>query len=1000
MKKGRLLPIFLLIAVLFYAANAAAANVSITKTALNNPVETGGTAQFIINVTNIGASDLTGYHIYDSYYRIPEGNLDFENETSLAYDYYNESENEIKWYINLTAGESKVIYINFTVTGTGDAWNSAEFRNSSQYTFAEDNTSITISDTTDPVLNYNSSDSSVDIGDTINIATNWTDTSLDTENLICQLYVGGSLNETKNSTDSWCNFTYTTASANYPSVSFYVTAIDGSGNTASSSTLTSTVNLACGNVITSDFTLTQNLDCSAVDSDGLVIEKDNIVIDCSDKTIYGNNSDGGSNIGIDSNGYDNLIIQDCSITGFDKGIRIYNSIGHQITGNNLTSNVDVAFSALHLENVNNSLIQSNDIIENDNGIYLKDSYNNRIDSNTVFNNTQKGIYLEDSDNNNITSNTIKHNTDAGIYFDTSSSNYIHDNTVWYNDADPLDAGVYIKFNSNYNRIDDNDISYNNNNGIILSGAYHNNITNNIVKNNQKTGIFIYNSVSADTLIQGNTIKDNLGEGIVPPAECGIDIYASDDIDVLNNTISNNNPYGMHFQPGGEADPATITIANNTLSIKLNNPEEGYTLNQSNLYENFTYDWSNFLPYALDSTGNCTLYVDGTVKNITSFTDKGTDNLGTTNTVENISIQYKTQTWYVSCEDDNGNTAESERKTLTTSSLQSQAANIPITTTANTETDVNQTELSNNNISANISLMTGVSTTGTMTVSQYEDNPAPSTSGFSTPIGLFMSFDLNMSGLDWAIIKMYYSDSDVSGLDESTLRISYYNATSGIWSSYDPPNGGVNTSANYVWANTTHFSIFGASGISSSSDTTSTGGGSGGSRYTYQESTLYNSLTVKGMHRYYIVKFSLEGQSHNIRPDMIASDRVKFKTFSSDPLYTTVYLGETGLVDVDGDGEDDLSITVNSISGDSADVSFRFVEELQQTEPIDIQEPETQPAPEPETEEEISEEDVPEEEKEKIVEMEDTNWTAYIIAAIALLAVLAFVFFKKKNSPQH
>jgi hypothetical protein len=81
-----------------------------------------------------------------------------------------------------------------------------------------------------------------------------------------------------------------------------------------------------------------------------------------------------------------------------------------------------------------------------------------------------------------------------------------------------------------------------------------------------------------------------------------------------------------------------------------------------------------------------------------------------------------------------------------------------------------------------------------------------------------------------IIKVYYTHEEVStaNLDESTLRLYYYNTISGKWVKYDSPNGGVNTTNNYVWANTTHFSDWGIFGTALASATTSTSSGSGGS----------------------------------------------------------------------------------------------------------------------------------------------------------------------------
>jgi C1A family cysteine protease len=67
-------------------------------------------------------------------------------------------------------------------------------------------------------------------------------------------------------------------------------------------------------------------------------------------------------------------------------------------------------------------------------------------------------------------------------------------------------------------------------------------------------------------------------------------------------------------------------------------------------------------------------------------------------------------------------------------------------------------------------------------------------------------------LTWVIIKIYYSHDELNGIDENSLRIYYYNSTSGNWTPFNPPYGDVNTTENYIWANTTHFSYYGSGGL--------------------------------------------------------------------------------------------------------------------------------------------------------------------------------------------
>jgi parallel beta-helix repeat protein len=91
------------------------------------------------------------------------------------------------------------------------------------------------------------------------------------------------------------------------------------------------------------------------------------------------------------------------------------------------------------------------------------------------------------------------------------------------------------------------------------------------------------------------------------------------------------------------------------------------------------------------------------------------------------------------------------------------------------------------------------------------------SGYSlTPLGRYITLtpdDTVNAALGNMTIKMYYTHAEIDalGLDEDTLRIEYYNETSNTWTVYDPPNGGVDTVNNYVWAIVDHFSLFGMFG---------------------------------------------------------------------------------------------------------------------------------------------------------------------------------------------
>jgi hypothetical protein len=123
-----------------------------------------------------------------------------------------------------------------------------------------------------------------------------------------------------------------------------------------------------------------------------------------------------------------------------------------------------------------------------------------------------------------------------------------------------------------------------------------------------------------------------------------------------------------------------------------------------------------------------------------------------------------------------------------------------------------------------------------TISIIQTTSAENTDSFGLlDLGKFITIDApELEGkLNSVIIKVDYNDSDVTALaiDESTLRLYYYNTASATWIKYDgndgfAPDGGVNTTEDYVWALTDHFSIWGIFGGTFEEETALSEGGHG------------------------------------------------------------------------------------------------------------------------------------------------------------------------------
>ncbi|MFC1769163.1 MopE-related protein [Nanoarchaeota archaeon] len=116
-------------------------NLTLSKTAVNSSVLNGSGVTFILNVTNVGSINVTDYALWDTY---EDTYLDFNNETSINYDEYNETENDIGWFFNLTTGNSYVVYLNFTTVSVGNTTNNASVENDSEDEILTDTANVEI----------------------------------------------------------------------------------------------------------------------------------------------------------------------------------------------------------------------------------------------------------------------------------------------------------------------------------------------------------------------------------------------------------------------------------------------------------------------------------------------------------------------------------------------------------------------------------------------------------------------------------------------------------------------------------------------------------------------------------------------------------------------------------------------------------------------------------------------------------------------------------------
>ena len=325
------------------------------------------------------------------------------------------------------------------------------------------------------------------------------------------------------------------------------------------------------------YTLTGNI---TSDADGIVIERDNIVLNGAGYTVQGT----GSGTGITLSGRTNVTTRNTMIKAFNVGIWVGTSSNYNsMSGNNITANHEYGIS---LGSSLNNSISGNNIASNDDGIWLDSSSNNSISGNNITANTHWGIALGSSLSDVLRSNILNNNAYGLLVVGSSLSQFVHDIDIsnmvngkpvyyWVNEAGrvvPADAGYValvnctgitvqnltlsrnaggillayttnttitrnnitnnecgiVLYSSSNNSISGNNVTANNNDGISLGSSLNNSISGNTITNN---GLGIYLASSSNNSISGNNVTAN--------NYCGICLSSSDNNTVFHNNLINN-----------------------------------------------------------------------------------------------------------------------------------------------------------------------------------------------------------------------------------------------------------------------------------------------------------------------------------------------------------------------------------------------------------------------------------------------------------------------------
>lgn len=293
-----------------------------------------------------------------------------------------------------------------------------------------------------------------------------------------------------------------------------------------------------------------------------------------------------------------------------------------ISYNNFTgAHPTFSTEAMALSYLNDSFIYNNDMSDLETGISFSSSFNNSIFNNTIYNSSDAASFDSNSDNNLVYWNDLFNLSNAGVLF-YGNNNLVYNNTL----TNIINFAIYSAV---YNNITDNVITQNNRVGIGIYLSSNNYVTRNQV-NNTNQGLYVSGG-SSNANVFNNVVSDcNYGFSLIDNnynhnfsrnnfTNCVYGVYILDRI--YNNNFSNNifenGTYGVYLNaPYTFNTPAS---ENNTFTnIQLYNYTTGIYTNASLLTTNYVIN-GTFNKSSIQTYGNSSIatkwYLDTQVNDI-------------------------------------------------------------------------------------------------------------------------------------------------------------------------------------------------------------------------------------------------------------------------------------------------------------------------------------------------------------------------------------------------
>ena len=338
-------------------------------------------------------------------------------------------------------------------------------------------------------------------------------------------------------------------------------------------------------------------------SHGIVIERDNIILDGDGFGVQGNET--YESKGIVISGRTNITIKNLYISKFYYGVYFYKSSNNTIIESWIIGN---RWYGIYLEDSNNNSVFRNNIMSNNYGVYLSlsSSYNN-ISGNIIESNFYGVLLQPNSNYNTIYGNDLTKNM-CGIDV-RSSHNFISENKIVANTYDGIHLSDFAKYNSILSNL-----IIRNNYGIYAYGSSHNVISSNNITDSAYFGIYFY-SAKNNSIIENVIVNDHFG------------IYGSMDYGQISDNFISSNRWGVTLWGRFNRISGNVLV-NNSIGVYLQSSNNtvfgnymeanlgGMRLESANFNEVFENKFvaNNDYGVALYQSSNNTFYHNNFIEN--------------------------------------------------------------------------------------------------------------------------------------------------------------------------------------------------------------------------------------------------------------------------------------------------------------------------------------------------------------------------------------------------